>query len=376
MELSCTQENLNQGLFIVSHVASRNTNLPILSNILLQARGGVLKLSATNLEIGISCNIRGKIEREGEFTVQSKVFADYIALLPKERVDLGLENQELKIHCNNYETKIKGISAVDFPLIPEIEKKSPLICDVGDLKQALSQVAFAASLSNTRPEISGVFFGVNDNELTLAATDSYRLAEKKIKLKQGVNTENSIIVPARTIQELLRVLGGVKRGEEGEGGGEEIEIYLADNQILFIYNNIELISRLIEGQYPDYNQIIPKEFKTDAFIGAADLINAVKSASLFARSGIYDVTLKFNPADKEVEVGSVNSQLGENKTDIVANITGEANNIILNYRYLLDGLSNIKDGEVKISLIGSDSPCLLRPAGDESYLYIIMPIKQ
>lgn len=376
MKLSCTQENLNQGVFIVSHIANKNTNLPILSNILLQAKEGNLKLSATNLEIGVSCNIRGKVERGGDFTVQSKIFADYINLLPKEKVDLELKDQDLDIHCNNYQTKIKGVSAVDFPLIPEIKKDNPIICNIGDLKQALGQVAFAVSNSNTRPEISGVYFKINNEELILAATDSYRLAEKKIKLKQGINTENSIIVPARTIQELLRILGGLKRSEEEINEDETIEIYLGENQILFIYDNVELISRLIEGQYPDYSQIIPKEFKTNALIGISDLSNAVKSASLFARSGIYDVTFKFQPEVKQVEVSSINNQLGENKTVIISNITGNENNIVLNYRYLLDGLSNLGSEEAKISLIDSESPCLISPTNDDSYLYIIMPIKQ
>jgi len=376
MKLSCTQENLNQGVFIVSHIASKNTNLPILSNILLQAKDGNLKLSTTNLEIGVSCNIRGKIEEEGDFTVQSKIFADYINLLPKEKVDLELKDQNLDIHCNNYQTKIKGVPAVDFPLIPEIKKDNPIICNISNLKQALGQVVFAVSNSNTRPEISGVYFKINNEELILAATDSYRLAEKKIKLKQGINTENSIIVPAKTIQELLRILGGLKRGEGEIDEDEIIEIYLGENQILFIYNNVELISRLIEGQYPDYGQIIPKEFKTDALVRISDLSNAVKSASLFARSGIYDVTVKLHPEAKQIEVSSVNNQLGENKTNIISNITGDENSTVLNYRYLLDGLSNLGSEEAKISLIDSESPCLLSPANDESYLYIIMPIKQ
>ncbi|MDD5043720.1 MAG: DNA polymerase III subunit beta [Patescibacteria group bacterium] len=375
MKLSCTQENLNQGLFVVGHIASKNTNLPILGNVLIEAKEGGVKLRATNLEIGVSCIIRGKVDEEGEFTVQSKVFSDYIALLPKEKVDLTLEDQELIVSCDNYHTKIKGVPAVDFPLIPQIDKKNPIICGVRELKEALAQVGFAVSLSNTRPEIGGIFFKVNDSQLILAATDSYRLAEKKIKLKQGLNTENSVIIPSKTIQELSRILGGLKK--EGEEESEDnVEIYFGENQILFVYNGVEIISRLIEGQYPDYNQIVPKDFKTECFVGVADVANAVKTASLFARSGIYDVTLNFNPADDNVEVSAVNNQLGENKAKVVAKITGADNKIVLNYRYLLDGLNNLGKEEAKMELIDADNPCIIRPANTEGYLYIVMPIKQ
>ncbi|MHA1757638.1 MAG: DNA polymerase III subunit beta [Promethearchaeota archaeon] len=373
MKISCTQENLNQGLFIVSHIAGKNINLPILNNILLKTESGVLKLFATNLEIGISCIIRGKIEEEGEFTVPAKIISDYVNLLPKERVDIQLEDQNLKIECNNFKTKIRGVSATDFPLIPQIEKENPYICDAGALKQALAQVIFAVSSNETRPEISGVLFdfsGGDNATLTVAATDSYRLAERKIDLGSGARNIK-IIVPARTVQELLRILGGVKEVEDSN-----LKIFIEENQILFVYDNIELVSRLIEGQYPDYQQIIPREFKTQIKVSTAELLKAVKTASLFSRSGIYDITLNFDPHSKEIVVSSVNNQLGENISRVDAEIQGENNSIILNYHYLVDGLNNINSPETTLELIESDNPCILRPFEDKKYLYIIMPIKQ
>lgn len=380
----CTQENLNQGLNIVSHIASKNTNLPILNNVLIQASENIIKLSATNLEMGVVCLIRGKIEKVGAFTVQSKLLTDYIALLPKEKISLGVgegvgisEGGEiLEIICKNYATKIKGMPAADFPLIPQLEKTNPYYCQVEDLKTAISQVIFAVSLNETRPEISGVLLEFNQDKLILAATDSYRLAEKSIKLKSKTDLKNQrVIVPARTFQELLRILSSFKEPTALEEV-DQVEIYVAENQILFVLGNIELISRLIEGQYPDYKQIIPQNYKTVNTLSIEELIKGVKTASLFARSGIYDIKLEVNFEAKELVVFSTNSQLGENISRLPSKIEGESNNILVNFHYFLDGLQNLEAEEVELKIVNANSPCALKPKGREDYLYIVMPIKQ
>ncbi len=391
MKLSCLQENLNQGLFVVSHVASKSSNLPILNNVLLKAEEGVLKLLATNLEMGVTCLVRGKIETEGEFTVQSKLFSDYVALLPNERVDVELKDQNLEIKCQKLKTKIRGQGAADFPLIPPIEKKAPLVLSGQEFVRAVNQVIFSVSENEARPEISGVLLVFGKDNLTLAATDSYRLAEKKVPLKSQSKNEASVIVPTRTLQELLRILSGTKkiRGEEFRAGetteaSDKLEIYLSENQILFSFDNIELVSRTIEGQYPNYQQIIPREYKTKAQANVAALIKLVKTASLFSKSGIFDVSLEFLKREKEIEVSSANSQLGEASSRLEAEVEGEANKIVVNYRYLLDGLENLSSELVYFELTNDTSPCLLRPVqgqkGEakslEDYLYIIMPIKQ
>lgn len=379
MKISCTQENLNQGLFVVSHIASKNTALPILNNILIQAKENTIKLSATNLEIGVSCVVRGKTEADGDFTVQSKLLADYVALLPKERVDLSTQpkNQVLEVICKNHSTKIKGQLSTDFPLIPEIEKNKAAVLDYNDFRQALNQVVFAVSVSESRPEINGVLFNFVKDKLTLAATDSYRLAEKSINLISGSQiSDQSVIVPARTLQELQRILGSFK-DPAAISNIEEVKIYLAENQILFVLGEVELISRLVEGQYPDYQQIIPQQSNTKASLSVSEFINATKTASLFTRSGIYDVNLEFSPDKKEIVVSSVNNQLGENISRLNAEISGDANTIVVNYRYLLDGLQNLEASQVEINVIDANSPCVLKPIGkDSDYLYIIMPIKQ
>lgn len=361
---------------MVSRVAGKNINLPILNNILIKTEKGNIKLVATNLEIGIICAIRGKIESEGSFTVDSKIISDYINLLPNKKVSLELKDKNLQIECDNYKTKIKGLSAEEFPLIPEIEKNIYYGVDAAEFKKALSQAIFAVSTSESRLELSGVLFSFDKNGLTVAATDSYRLAEKKVKIKTNGGEERKIIIPAKTIHELIRILSGGIDLEGMEKESNEIKMYISDNQILFTYGATELISRLIEGQYPDYAQIIPESGKTKISISHADLSRAVKVASLFSKAGVNDINLDFPAGKNQVVISSISGQTGENTVELDAKISGVDNGIAVNYRYLLDGLNNIDCETVSIEVIDNNTPCIIRPEGDDSYLYIIMPIKQ
>ena len=381
MKLLCTQENLNHGLFAVSHISTKNINLPILNNILLKAEGGLIKLLSTNLEIGISCTIRGKVEEDGAYTIQARLLSDYINLLPRDTIsmelieDVSKNTSYLEIISKNNKTKIKGLPASDFPLIPQISKNQPLTLPLQEFRQAIAQVIFAVSVSETRPEIGGVLMHIQKNSLILAATDSFRLAEKTITLKNSAQTEQKVIIPAKTLQEVLRILNSFKEPQDIEHV-ENITLYLSENQILFSLGNIEIISRLIEGQYPDYRQIIPTSFQTQSEITTVDILKAIKTASLFSRSGIYDIRLQFQVENKEVQVSGVNAQVGENESKITAEITGKNNEIVLNYRYLLDGLQNADAEDIILSLIDGASPCILRRKSQSDYLYIIMPIKQ
>ncbi|MFA5029819.1 MAG: DNA polymerase III subunit beta [Patescibacteria group bacterium] len=374
MKISCTQENLNQGLMVVSHIANKNSNLPILANILIKVEDKILTFSATNLEIGIIAQVRGKVEKEGDFTVDAKLLADYISLLPKERVDLELVEDNLKIECQKQKTKIKGLTASDFPLIPKINKENPYIISAKSFKEAISQVTFAVSNSETRPEISGVFIKFTNNTAVFAATDGYRLAEKTIDLIEGGKEEKTIIVPVRTLQEISRVLGIFKE-DVSLKEVENVEIYISNNQIVFTYNGVELVSRLIEGEYPNYSQIVPNNSKTQIKTNINSLIKAVKTASLFTKSGIYDIKLEFKK-NNEIIITSSSSQTGENISTLEAAVSGEENSIVLNYRYFLDGLQNINTEEIIIEINDSNSPCLMKPSGLSDYFYIIMPIKQ
>lgn len=374
MKITCIQENLNFGLQTTGHLVNKNVNLPILNNVLLEAKEGLLKLSSTNLEIGISNSVRCKVDQEGSFTVDARLLSDYVNLLSKDQIKIELKEDDfLQVSCGNSKTKIKGMVSDDFPVIPKIDKEKPYSVKTADFKNALSQVIFAVSTSETRPEISGVLmcFNKQKNKLVIVGTDSYRLTEKTLNLDKN-QEEKDVIVPIKTLQELLRILNNLK---EYSNQIEEINIYLSENQILFTCDNIELISRLIEGQYPDYKQIIPKDFKTKITVSAIELAKIIKTVSLFSKNGIFDINLLFDPAQGLV-AKSTNAQIGESTSVLEVEYEGEINETVLNYRYLLDGINNIGADEIEFSLIDNNIPCVMRPKGKDDYLYIIMPIKQ
>jgi DNA polymerase III subunit beta len=369
MKFICTQENFNKALSIVSHIASRSATLPILNNILIQADKNEIKLSATNLEIGISTTLRGKVDSGGVFTTQAKLIADFVNLLPKKNIEVDLRDQNLFIECENNKTFIKGMDANDFPIIPEIQKKEPVVVKSFDLKKAINQVLFSITLDESRPEISGALLIVNNKTLTLVGTDSYRLSEKRIALSAAVAVEHKVIVPLKTLQELSRIIN--------ETDNSDTSIYLNDTQILFLINEeTELISRLIDGQYPDYQQIIPDHFKTQLKVNTSEFIRTIKSTSLFCKPGINDVRLLINSEKKELVISATNSGLGENTIILPIEVQGENNEMIFNYRYLLDGLNNLNSEETTVELIGDKSPGVLKPTAKEGYIYIVMPIRQ
>ncbi|MBN1584859.1 DNA polymerase III subunit beta [Candidatus Uhrbacteria bacterium] len=386
MKFSCTQENLNQGLSVVSHIAGKNINLPILGNVLVQSgENRILRFMTTNLEIAINCTVRGKVEEPGEFTIPSRLFSDYVSLLPKERVDVVQEDNSVTVSCGTYQTKMNGIPASEFPLIPSVERKQRFRLKVGNFRRSVGQVLFAVAPNESRPEISGVLFrftsGKGNPRLVLAATDSYRLAEKSIPLSAegfaGIGDDLTVIVPSRTVSEVVRILGLFR---DGIGLDENLEIGMGDNQVVFSYDNVEITSRVIEGRYPDYRQLIPESCETDSVIRKDDLQRAVKTASLFSKVGLNDVRLEFNQ-DRGIHLSSVNSQTGEHAVDLEGKVKGKDNGVTLNFKYFLDGIGNIESDTVAVQMVDGNSPVVIRPvseSGDVSddYLYIIMPIRQ
>jgi len=382
MRFTCTQENLKYGLSLVSPISSKNISLPILNNILLQVEDNIIKLIATNLEIGVSCVVRGKIEEPGTYTLPAKLLSDYIQLLPREKINLFLDkNKEqsvLEIQCKNYKTKIKGVPSSDYPLIPRIDKKISYTCNINDLKKAISQVIFSVSINESRPEICGVLAIFSKNTLIFAATDSYRLSEKTIPIKRSLEEkteEQRIIIPAKSLHEFSRILHNIKTASDIDEI-EDVQISFSENQIVFSVGGIEFTSRLIEGQYPDYKQIIPQKFETSFEVNTEEFIQAIKATSLFSRAGIFDVVLEFLPETKEAVIRSGNSQTGENICKISCAIQGKKNNIVLNHKYILDGLQNTDSHELIMEIIDDANPCVLRPKAASGYIYIIMPIKQ
>jgi len=377
MKISSLQENLKTGLQTVSHIAGKKANLPILNNILIKADGDGIKLITTDLEIGIICSIRGKIEKTGEYTVDSKIITDYISLLSNQKVDIELSENKLLINGENYKTVIKGTLSDEYPLIPQVEKKYFYKAKTDEFKKALSQIIFAVSNSENRIELTGVFFNFLNEQLTMAATDSFRLAEKTINIDSSNKEKDNlkIIVPAKTLQELIRILATIKN-EDLNNENKELKIYISDNQILFTVAGIELVSRLIEGQYPDYKQIIPKNFVTKAIVNKNDLIRAVKTSSIFSKVGINDINLDFPIANDKVVISSASSHAGENITEINSKTEGKDNGVVLNYRFLLDGLNNIDGDNIRVEIIDGNTPCLFKAFKDEDYVYVVMPIKQ
>ncbi|MFW0862700.1 MAG: DNA polymerase III subunit beta [Candidatus Komeilibacteria bacterium] len=366
MKFICTRENLNNGLSVVNHLASHNANLPILNNVLVDAKDGIITLATTNLEIGIKVVVRGKIETEGSYTVPARLFSDFVSLLPNENVDIDLETDGLNVRCKNSQTQIKGMLSEDYPLIPDVSSDKKVSIDMQVFKETLGQTVFAATLDDNRPEISGVFFNFKGQDLVVAATDSYRLAEKRIKVENSI--DQKVIIPLKTLQELSRILANTTE--------KKIEIYLNENQIAFSCNNIVLTSRLIDGNYPDYEQIIPTDEKTVTKVGVSELVKAIKGASLFCKTGINDIKMTIIPSKNEVVILSTNSGLGENITNIKADIKGEEVEIVFNYRYLLDGLNNLQSEQVIIKTSNQGAPGVFVPDNKEGYLYIVMPIRQ
>jgi DNA polymerase-3 subunit beta len=365
MKLICTKDNLKKGLFMVSRVVSTGNPLQVLNNILLKTDQGRIKLSSTNLEIGINTWVGGKIEEEGALTIPAKLINEYINNLPTDKVTLeSTDNSTLSLESENYHTSIKGLSYEDFPLIPQITDESFAKIDSMELKNALAETVWASATNETQPEISGIFMALEGNKIRVAATDRYRLAERTAELLEPARGNKEVIIPSRTISELYKILG------LGQG---QVEIYFSESQVLFKFDETELVSRLIDGQYPDYRQIIPKSFKTEIEVKREDLIHAIKATALFAPDS-NNVTLEVKPAEG-ITVTASSMAAGENTTQVGAKVTGEENRAVFNFRYLLDCLNNLNEANVRMKLINDASPAAITPEGRDNYIYIVMPIK-
>ncbi|MDQ7815368.1 MAG: DNA polymerase III subunit beta [Patescibacteria group bacterium] len=376
MHFVCTQENLIQGLNMVGHVAGKNVNLPVLGNVLLKTENGALKLSSTNLEIAVSCLVRGKVEVEGEYSVPAKLFLDYVSLLPSGKVELVLIEDGLEVKSGDQETVLKGISAAEFPLLPKLAKDGGYSFSALDLKRALSQVVFAVSTSQSRPELMGVACFMDGGDASPAAvfvaTDSYRLAERKQPFS-GNGSGSRYIVPAKAFLEMMRILGAYK---DELSAPENVTLNFTENQLVATLGSVDLISRLIEGFFPDYKQIIPQQFKTEAVLSRAELQKAVRAASLFSKQGLFDVHVSFDPEASTCTIESADQGTGKTKTVLKGEVKGVVNEVTLNFRFLGDGLAAMSGDKVRIKQIDSLNPVLVTPEGDDGYRYIVMPIRQ
>ncbi|MEK7473979.1 MAG: DNA polymerase III subunit beta [Patescibacteria group bacterium] len=376
MNFACTQENLLQGLSLVSHISGKNVNLPILGNVLMKTENGGLKLSTTNLEMAVSAMVRGRVEEQGEFTVPAKLLQDYVSLLPAGKVELVLNGDSLEVKADGSTTSVRGMPSSEFPLIPRLAKEGGYRFKADTLRSAIAQVAFAVSSSESRPELGGVacyFHGFDmPNKLIMAATDSYRLAERVSELESGgSSTEAKCIVPAKAMQEVARILSAYK---DDVGMPEAVEWSLTDSQMVVTYGNVELISRLIEGSFPDYRQIVPSAFQCTATVGRMELAKAIRAASLFSKQGLFDVHFEFS--DGALKVSSSDTGTGAHSTTLKVATEGDPNKVTMNYRYISDGLAAIGTDKVVLRLIDGMNPVAVTPAESEEYRYIVMPIRQ
>ena len=362
MQLQVTQENLNKALGMVARVANTRGTLPVLANVLIKTVSGRLSIAATNLDIAITHYIGAKVSEEGAITVPARLMQDFVSSLPAGVIDLKLDDYKLNIATDQYQSVINGVSAEEFPVMPAITQGKSWTVPANELKKSLQQVVIAASGDEARPVLTGVYLHTSDGKLYMAATDSYRLAEKELsKLKEEVD----LLVPVTAMQDLLRIVNDTD---------DDVTVTSDEQQVLFQVGDVELVARLIEGKYPDYRKLVPQKFETTAVLKRADLLNAAKISSLFARESAGSITLNVDETTQELSIRSVASQLGENTAKAAAKVTG-GGSITLNSRYLLDALHVLSGDEVSFCFNGKLEPSVLKDPGSSDYLHIIMPLK-
>jgi len=366
MQTIVNQNELQKVLTLVSRVVDSRNTLPILGNVLIKAQKDNLKFIATNLELSISSQIPAKVKEEGEITIPAKLLSDYINLVSDQSVEFKTkDNTTLEIDTKESNTEIKGIVASEFPMIPKVQGDKKFKINSSALLKVINQTAFSASLDNTRPVLNGVYFKANNGNLSVAATDGYRLAERVLPLTEEKEKDKAeFILPLKTVAELNHVLSRFD---------EKVIIHVTKNQVLFELKDTQVISRLVEGKYPDYSPVIPKETKTKTIVNTAEFIKATKRASLFARENSHYI--RIDVAKDKINISVDATQVGSNKAEISAKITGKEGEIALNANYLLDALARTEEKEVSFEINDKLSPAVIRTPKDKTGLYIIMPLK-
>jgi DNA polymerase-3 subunit beta len=373
MKLSCLQENLNRGLNLVGRAAAARTTLPITNNVLLAIDEGRLKLVATNLEMAISCWIGAKVEEEGTITVPARLLTEFVASLPSDKISVSLspKSKTLELKCARFEARISGVDAKDFPPIPRVEGGITTKVEVEALRQAIGQVVFAAASDESRPVLTGVNAEFDGDLLTLAAADGFRLAVYKLPLAVAVSQKATAIIPARTLTELNRLATDQEEAVE-------IMVNADRSQILFRLKDIELVSQLVQGAFPQYSQLIPQSYNTRAVVDVAQFLGATKTASIFARDGSGIVRLVIAPgketAPGKLSVSARSEEIGDDVGDIDAVVEGEEAKVAFNGKYLSDVLGVIREQQVALEVTTPSSPGVIRPVGVDNYVHVVMPM--
>ncbi len=373
MKVHVLQENLAKGISIVSRAVANRTTLPVLSNILISAEGDQLRLSATNLEQGITVWLSANVSAPGSTTVPARTFSDLINTLPQDRVDLDLEEatQSLNIRCGAFNNDVKCISAEEFPILPQADLDHAVEMNVVDLKQMIGQVAFAAASDDTRPILTGVQVKIEDGKVTFAAADGYRLAVRTGNLSNPNSGAINSIVPAKALQELARIAND-------QENPVVMTLPPGRNQVIFKLDNIEMVSQLIEGNFPDYNQLIPSSSATRTVLSTAQFLTACKAANIFARDSAGTTRLKITPGDDTqpgmLQVIAQSAETGKGESTVDANVEGDEIEIGFNVKYLVDLLNVIDTPNVILETSASSKPGVVRAAGREDFVSVIMPM--
>ena len=373
MKVSVLQENLAHGLNIVSRAVSPRSPLPVLANVLVATDEGRLRLSATNLELGITCWIGAKIEEEGSTTVPARTFTDLVSTWPNDKVEMSLNvrTQTLNVHCGASDTDIKCIDSQEFPPMPVPDLSYGIELNVADFKEMIQQVVFAASTDEARPVLTGVHLSARDNKLSLSAADGFRLSVRRAELSAPVSKPFNAIIPARALSELARI---------SSDGEQSISMVLPSNrsQVIFSMKDAELASQLIEGAYPDLEQIIPRAYQTRSVLTTSAFLKACKQAEIFAREGSHIARIKVAPggelAPGSVEITGQSEETGSNVTKIDASIEGDALEIAFNVRFLREVLDVIGTPNVALETNTNTSPGVVKPVGEDNFLHVIMPM--
>ncbi|MEO5883977.1 MAG: DNA polymerase III subunit beta [Candidatus Limnocylindrales bacterium] len=369
MRLSVMQENLARGLSVVSRAVSSRSTLPVLANVLLKTEDAGLKLTATNLEIGITYWVPGKIDEDGATTVPAKLLTDLVNSLPAgDKVELEVTTGDtLHIKAGRFQSHIKGIDADEFPAIQTAGDRPTTRIAQNVLRRALAEVAFAAASDEARPILTGVLARFEGDQLTLAAADNYRIAVKTVPILDPV-AETSVVIPARALNELARVLADID---------DPVDVVLAGarNQVLFHLDGIDLVSRLIDGQFPNYQQVMPQTHATRAIIDREELLRAVRPAALIAHESANIVKLQIGGDGESGVTVSANAEVGDHVGQVEAEVEGDGTTIAFNARYLADVLTNVAAEQFALELNGPLSPGVFKPIGDDHYVHVVMPVR-
>jgi len=374
MKVTVLQENLARGLGIVSKAVSPRSTLPVLANVLIASDEGRLRLSATNLELGITCWIPARIEEEGSTTVPSRTFNDLVSTLPSDQVLLKLDakTQTLNVRGGTSTNDIKCIDAQEFPPLPVPDLNGAVQINVGDFREMIHQVVFAASSDEARPVLMGVLVQVDKDKLTMAAADGFRLSVRKAVLSTPALAPVSAIVPSQALKELARV---------ATDGEEPIYMVLPKGrgQVVFRVKDVEVVSQLIDGTFPDYQQIIPRKYNSRTLVSTASLLKACKQAEIFAREGSNVARFNIKTANgemqpSEVEISATSEETGKNETIVEATVDGSGVLIAFNVKFLREALEVIKTPNVALETSAANAPGVVRPVGDDNFLHVIMPM--